>query len=109
MSQIPDYHQYKILIISGTGSGKLNPLLNLIRHQPDIEKIHQYARKLYEAKYQMIISRHRSVGLKHWNDLKTFSKYCGDIYDIYKNIDKYNPNEKTQNIDYIWWYDCWYV
>ena len=34
--QIPD-HSYKILIIGGSGLGKINALLNLI-NQPDIEK-----------------------------------------------------------------------
>ena len=34
---IPD-HPYRILIIGGSGSGKTNALLNLIRNQPDIDK-----------------------------------------------------------------------
>ena len=34
-------HPYRILIIRGSGSGKLNELLNLIIHQPDIDKIYQ--------------------------------------------------------------------
>ena len=32
-------HPYSILIIGGSGSGKTNALLNLINHQPDIDKI----------------------------------------------------------------------
>ena len=36
---IPD-HQYRILIIGGSGSGKTNALLNLINNQPDIDKIY---------------------------------------------------------------------
>ena len=36
---IPD-HLYKILIIGGSGTGKTNVVLNLIKHQrPDIDKI----------------------------------------------------------------------
>ena len=36
---IPD-HPFTILIIGGSGSGKTNPLLNLIkRPRPDIDKI----------------------------------------------------------------------
>ena len=35
---IPD-HQYRILIVGGSGSGKTNALLNLIDNQPDIDKI----------------------------------------------------------------------
>ena len=32
-------HPYKILIVVDSGSGKTNALLNLINHEPDIEKI----------------------------------------------------------------------
>ena len=35
---IPD-HPYRTLIISGSGSGKKNTLLNLINSQPDIDEI----------------------------------------------------------------------
>ena len=34
---IPD-DQYWMLIIDGSGSGKTNTILNLISHQPDIDK-----------------------------------------------------------------------
>ena len=37
--QIP-HHPYRILMIGGSGSGKTNSLFNLIKHQPDIEKIY---------------------------------------------------------------------
>ena len=33
-----------MLIIGGSGSGKTNLLLNLIENQPDIDKIHLYAK-----------------------------------------------------------------
>ena len=36
---VPD-HQYRILIIGGSGSGKTNLLLNLIENQSDIDKIY---------------------------------------------------------------------
>ena len=32
-------HPYRILIIDGSGSGKTNALLNLIKEQDDIDKI----------------------------------------------------------------------
>ena len=38
MPYIPD-HPYKILIIGGSGSGKIHGLINLINHQPDFDKI----------------------------------------------------------------------
>ena len=41
---IPD-HPYRILIIGGSGSGKTNVLLNLIKHQrPDIDEIYLYVK-----------------------------------------------------------------
>ena len=46
---IPD-HPYRILIIEGPGSGKTNPLLNLIKEQEDIDKIYLYAKDLSEPK-----------------------------------------------------------
>ena len=36
--ETPD-HPYRILIVGGSGSGKWNALLNLINHEPDIDKI----------------------------------------------------------------------
>ena len=40
----PD-HPYRILIIGGSGSGKTNVLLNLMKHQlPDIDKINLYVK-----------------------------------------------------------------
>ena len=47
---IPDW-PYRTLIIGGSGSGKANVLLNLIKNQPDIDKTYLYAKGPYEAKY----------------------------------------------------------
>ena len=43
-------HPYRILIIKGSGSGKTNALLNLINHEPDIDKIYLYAKDRYKSK-----------------------------------------------------------
>ena len=45
------------MIIGGSGSGKTNALLNLINHEPDIDKIYLYAKDPYEAKYQLLINK----------------------------------------------------
>ena len=37
LPEIPDY-LYKILIVGGSWSGTTNALLNLINHEPDIDK-----------------------------------------------------------------------
>ena len=39
MPYIPD-HPNKILIIGGSGSGKIHGLINLMNHQPDFDKIY---------------------------------------------------------------------
>ena len=40
---------HRILITGGPGSGKTNPLSNLINQQPDIDKIYLYAKDLNET------------------------------------------------------------
>ena len=55
-SYVPD-HPYIILIIGGSGSGKTNVLLNLIKHQrSDIDKIYLYVKYPFESKYQLLIN-----------------------------------------------------
>ena len=63
-------HPCRILIIPGSGSGKMNSLLNLICKQPDIHKTHSYAKYSFELKYQFLINKKESTGLKHFNDSK---------------------------------------
>ena len=50
-------HPYRILIIGDVGSEKTNAWLNLINHQPDIDKIYLYAKDQYEAKHQFSIHK----------------------------------------------------
>ena len=57
---IPD-HSYRILIIGGSASRKTNLLLNLIEHQPDIDKLYLYAKDPYELKYQYLINKRKEV------------------------------------------------
>ena len=79
---IPD-HPYRILIVGGSGSGKTNALLNLTNNQPDIDKIYQYVKDPYEDKYQFLINKSESIGLKHFNDPKAFIEYSNDIHYVY--------------------------
>ena len=80
---ILDY-PYRILMIEGSGSGKTNALLNLITNQLDIDKIYLYAKDPYEEKYQFLINKRESTGLKHLNDPKAFIEYSNDIYNFSK-------------------------
>ena len=92
---IPD-HPYRILIIGGSGSGKTNTLLNLINNQPDIDKIYLYAKYINEPKYQFLINKRESIGLKHFNDPKAFIEHSNDMHDVYKTINNYNPNRDNK-------------
>ena len=91
---IPD-HPYRILIIGGSGTGKTNALLNLIHNQQDIDKIYLYAKDLYEDKYQYLINKRESVGLKHFNDPKAFIEYSIDMKNVCKNINNYNLGKEN--------------
>ena len=91
---IPD-HPYRILIIGGSGTGKTNALLNLIHNQQNIDKIYLYAKDPYEDKYQYLINKRESVGLKHFNDPKTFIEYSIDMKNVYKNINNYNLGKEN--------------
>ena len=76
------------MIIGGSGSGKTNALLNLINHEPDTDRIFLYAKDPYEAKYQLLINKRESTGLKYFNDSKAFIEYSNDMDDTYKNIEE---------------------
>ena len=87
---------YRILIIGGSGSGKTNVVLNLIENQPDIDKIYLHDKDPYKAKYQYLINKRESVGIDHFNDPKALIEYLNDMQDVYKNIDKYNPDKENK-------------
>ena len=80
---IPD-HRYRILIVGGSGSGKANTLLNLIKNRPDIDKIYLYAKDPYELKYQYLFNKREKVELDHFNDPEAFMEYSNDMLDVYK-------------------------
>ena len=55
-----------------------------------------YTKDPYEAKYQFLINKRESTGLKHFNDPKAFIEYSNDMQDVYKNIDEYNPDKENK-------------
>ena len=55
-----------------------------------------YAEDLCEAKYQFLINKRESKGLKHFNDPKAFIEYSNDMQDVYKNIDEYNTDKERK-------------
>ena len=76
------------MIISGSGSGKTNALLNLISQPDDIDKVFLYAKDLNEAKYKFLIKKREDAGIKRLNDLNAFIEYSNTMDDVYENIDE---------------------
>ena len=86
-----------MLIIGGSGSGKTNALLHLIKEQDSdslIDKIYLYAKDLNDPKYQFLITKLEDVVIKHLNDPKAFIKFPQCMDHVYCNIDDYNPKRK---------------
>ena len=92
---IPD-HLYKILITGGSGSGKTNALLNLIKEQDDIDNIYLYVKDLSELKYQFLIKKRQDVGIKYCNDPNAFTECSNTMDEVYENIDDYNASRKRK-------------
>ena len=92
---IPD-HPHRILIIGGSGSGKTNALLNLIKEQDDIDKMYLHAKDLSEPKYEFLIKKRKDVGTNYFNDPNAFIECPNTMDDVYDNIDDYNRNSKRK-------------
>ena len=52
--------------------------------------------KIHEDRYQVLINKRESIGLKHFNDSKAFIEYSNDMHDVYKNINDYNPDKENK-------------
>ena len=105
---VPD-HPYRILIIGGSGSGKINTLLNLIKerdYHDVIDKIYLYAKDLSEPKYEYLIKKREDAGIKHVNNANTFILHSNTVDDVYEDIDNYNPKRDKKSLNCFWWHDC---
>ena len=93
---IPD-HRYRILIIGGSGSGKTNVLINLIKHQqPDIDKTYLLVKDPFKSKYQLLINEREKAGIKELENPKAFIDSSQTIDDVYENLKDYNPRKKRK-------------
>ena len=68
--------------------------ISIISHQPYIDKIYLYGKDLHETKYQVLVDKMKSTGIKHFNDSKAFIEHTKDMDDIYKSTEQYNSNKK---------------
>ena len=68
--------------------------LNLINHQPDVNKIYLYARDPYIEIQQLLIKKCESVW--HYNDSSAFIKQSNEMDDVYEIIEEYNLNEELK-------------
>ena len=92
-------HPYRILIIGGSGSGKTNLLLNLIKEQDYhdmIDKICLYAKDLSEPKYEYLIKKRKDAGIKNVNNSNAFIVCSNMMDDVYEDIDNYNPKRNKK-------------
>ena len=59
-------------------------------------KIYLYTKDLNEAECQVLIKKREDVGTKHFDDSEDFIEYSNNTKDVYKNIEKFNPNKKRK-------------
>ena len=72
---IPD-HPYRVLITGGSGLGKTNVLINLMKHQClDLDKVYLYVKDPFESKYQLLIDGRKKVRLDNLKHPKAFIDY----------------------------------
>ena len=86
------------MIIGGSGPGKTNVLLNLVKEQDSesfIDKIYLYAKYLSKPKYEFLIKKREDARIKHLTDQKAFIE-CSNTMDVYENIGNYNSSRKRK-------------
>ena len=90
------------MIIVGSGPGKANTLLNLIKeqdkHDDVIDKIYLYAGDLSKPKYEHLIKKRENIGINHLNDPNALIECSDTIDDVYENIDDYNLSRKRKQL-----------
>ena len=84
------------MIIGGSGSGKTNALLNLLKEQNDIDKIYLYPKDLREPKYEFFIKKREDAGIKHFNKINAFIECSDTMDDVYENTGYYNPSRQRK-------------
>ena len=68
-------HLYRIFIIVGSELQKTNALVNLIKHQQDLDEICLQKKDPYKPKYQLLINNCQKVGYEYCKDPKAYPEY----------------------------------
>ena len=55
-----------------------------------------YSKDPYKVKYQFLINKRESTGLKHFNDPDAFTESSNDMQDVYKNIKENNVDKERK-------------
>ena len=87
------------MIIVGSGWGKTNTILNLIKEQDYhdvIDKIYLYAKDLSEPKYEYLIKKREDAGIKNVNNPNAFIVCSNTMDDVCKDTDNYNPKRNKK-------------
>ena len=88
---------YRKLIISPSGSGKTNYLLDSIQGNHNIiDKIYLYSENLEEPKYKLLIDKREKAGINFNNDPAAFIEYSNSMDDILSSIEDYNRKRKRK-------------
>ena len=69
-----------------------------------MERFNLYVKDPYEVKYQFLINKRKSTGLRHLNGSKAFIEYSNDKDDVYEIIEEHIPNKKHKILIVLWWY-----
>ena len=88
---------YRKLIISPSGSGKTNYLINSIQRDHNIvDKIYLYAKDLEEPKYKFLINKREKAGINFNNDPNAFIEYSNSMDDIIPQTEDYNKRRNRR-------------
>ena len=53
---------------------------------------------LMKEKYQFLVNKRESIGLKYFNNPKAIVKYWNDMQDVYKNIEECKVSKKRKTL-----------
>ena len=67
-----------------------------------MERFNLYVKDPYQVKYQFLINKRKSTGLRHLNGSKAFIEYSNDKDDVYEIIEEHIPNKKHKILIVLW-------